>query len=78
MLPMFPLGEIPMLPMLSMLLLVTQFPLSTNYKGLPFIMGFLGGFLGGNSSPLHYSCLESSMDRGAWQATVHGIAKSRT
>ena len=25
-----------------------------------------------------YSCLESSMDRGAWQATVHGVAKSRT
>ena len=25
----------------------------------------------------HYSCLENPMDRGAWQATVHGIAKSR-
>ena len=31
---------------------------------------------GGNGKPLHYSCLENSMDRGAWQATVHGIAKS--
>ena len=25
-----------------------------------------------------YSCLENSMDRGAWQATVHGVAESRT
>ena len=32
----------------------------------------------GNGTPLHYSCLENPMDRGAWQATVHGIAKSRT
>ena len=32
----------------------------------------------GNSNPLQYSCLENSMDRGAWQATVHGVAKSRT
>ena len=31
---------------------------------------------GGNSYPLQYSCLENSMDRGAWQATVHGVAKS--
>ena len=27
----------------------------------------------GNGNPLQYSCLENSMDRGAWQATVHGI-----
>ena len=31
----------------------------------------------GNGNPLHYSCLENSMDRGAWQATVHGVAKSQ-
>ena len=30
----------------------------------------------GSENPLHYSCLENSMDRGAWQATFHGIAKS--
>ena len=29
----------------------------------------------GNGNPLQYSCLESSMERGAWQATVHGILK---
>ena len=31
----------------------------------------------GNGNPLQYSCLENSMDRGAWWATVHGVAKSR-
>ena len=33
---------------------------------------------GGNGNPLQYSCLENPMDRGAWWATVHGVAKSRT
>ena len=33
---------------------------------------------GGNINPLQYSCLENPMDRGAWWATVHGIAKSHT
>ena len=33
---------------------------------------------GGHGNPLWYSCLENSMDRGAWWATVHGIAKSQT
>ena len=33
---------------------------------------------GGNSNPLQYSCLENSMDRGAWWATVHGVAQSQT
>ena len=32
----------------------------------------------GHSNPLQYSCLENSMDRGAWQATVHRVAKSQT
>ena len=32
----------------------------------------------GNGYPLQYSCLESSMDRGTWQATVHGVTKSDT
>ena len=32
----------------------------------------------GNGSPLQYSCMENSMDREAWQATVCGIAKSWT
>ena len=32
----------------------------------------------GNGNPLQYSCLENPMDGGAWQATVHGVGKSRT
>ena len=47
-------------------------------------MGDLGSIPGsgrssgkGNGSPLQYSYLENPMDRGAWQATVHGVAKSR-
>ena len=32
----------------------------------------------GNGNPLQYSCLENSMDRGAWWATAHGVAKSQT
>ena len=32
----------------------------------------------GNGNPLQYSCLENPMDGGAWLATVHGVAKSRT
>ena len=30
---------------------------------------------GGHGNPLQYSCLENRMDRGAWRATVHGVAK---
>ena len=32
----------------------------------------------GNGNPLQYSCLENPMDRGAWQVTVHAVAKSQT
>ena len=30
---------------------------------------------GGNGNPFQYSCLDNSMDRGTWQATVHGVTK---
>ena len=45
--------------------------------------GLISGWLGrspgeGNRSPLQYSCLENLMDRGAWQATVHGVGKGQT
>ena len=33
---------------------------------------------GGNGNSLQYSCLENPMDRGAWWATVHGVAKGQT
>ena len=32
----------------------------------------------GHGNPLQYSCLKNSMDKGAWRATVHGVAKSQT
>ena len=48
-------------------------------------MGDLGSNPGSGRSPgegngklLQYGCMENSMDRGAWEATVHGIVKSRT
>ena len=49
-----------------------------NAGDLGLITG-LGKFTGEeNGNPLQYSCLENSMDRGAWQATVHGVTKSQT
>ena len=46
------------------------------------VRGFCGGFSPpageGNGTPLPYSCLENPMDRGAWWAAVHGVAKGRT
>ena len=32
----------------------------------------------GNGNPLQYSCLENAMNRGVWEATVHGVTKSQT
>ena len=50
------------------------------YKaGDPGLIPRLGRSAGdGNSYPLQYSCQENSIDRGAWQATVHGVTKSQT
>ena len=42
------------------------------------IPGLGGSPKEGNGYPLQYSCLEKSMDRGAWQAPVHGVKKSQT
>ena len=45
----------------------------------PDLIPGLGRSLGeGNGNPLQYSCLENPMDRGAWWAIVHGVAKSQT
>ena len=44
--------------------------------GDPNLMLESGRFPGeGNDNPLQYSCLENSMDRGAWWAIVHGVAR---
>ena len=45
-------------------------------------MGLISGsrrsMAGGNGNPLHYSCLENPMNRGAWQTIVHRVTKSWT
>ena len=52
------------------------------YRKIAGEMGSIPGLgrspAGGNGNPLQYSCLEISMGRGTWPATVHGAAKSRT
>ena len=54
-------------------------------KTLPATVGDVGSIPGlgrspgkVNGNPLQYSCLENTIDRGAWQATVHGVTKSQT
>ena len=62
-----------------------SFPDDSDCKKFTFSVGDLGSTPGlgrspgeGNGFLLQYSCLENSTDRGAWQATVHGVMKSRT
>ena len=61
------------------------FPIGSAVKNPPANAGDTGSILGsgwfpeeGNGNPLQSSCLENPRDRGAWQATVHGVAKSWT
>ena len=60
-------------------------PGNSDSKGSACNAGDLGSVSGlgrspgeGNSHPLQYSCLENSMDRGVWWATVHGVTESDT
>jgi len=59
-----------------MVLVVRNLPANAEDVGdLCLVLG-LGRCPGeGNDNPPQYSCLENSMDRGAWWATIHGIAK---
>ena len=64
---------------------MTGLPCSSNSKESVCDAGDQGSIPGsgsssgeGNGNPLQYSCLKNSMDREAWQATVHGVAKSQT
>ena len=53
-------------------------PANTGVTGETGSIPGLGRSPGGRKgNPLQYSCLENSMDRGAWQATVHGVTKSQ-
>ena len=52
--------------------------LSTNGGGWGSIPGLVRSLGEGHGNPLQYSCLENSMDRGAWQATVHGVTELDT
>ena len=61
------------------------FPGGSVAKNLPANAGDMGSIPGsgrplgvGNGNPLQYACLGSPMDRGAWWATVYGVAKSWT
>ena len=56
------------------------FPGGSDNKESAYNAGDLGSIPGSgrNGDPLQYSCLESPMDRGAWQATVRGVAESDT
>ena len=61
------------------------FPGGSVVKNLPTNAGDMGSIPGSgrslgvrSSNPLQHSCLDNPMDRGAWQATVHGVTKSQT
>ena len=69
----------------GVLLTIWGFPGGSDSKhsacsaGDPGLIPGLGRSPGeGNGNPLQYSCLEDSMDRGDWWATIHGVSKSWT
>ena len=57
---------------------VAQMAESSHNADLGLIPGLGRSPREGNGNPLHYSCLENPMDRGAWQASIHGVTKSQT
>ena len=59
--------------------LVKNLPANAGYtRDTSLIPGSVRSPGEGNGSPLQYSCLENSMDSGAWWATIHGVTKSQT
>ena len=63
-------------------IMILGFPYGSVIKNPPANAGDAGSIPGsgrcpgeGNGNPLQYSCLGNPMDRGAWEATVHGVAK---
>jgi len=62
-----------------MVVVVKNLPANAEVRDLRVDPRGSGRSLGrGHGNPLQYSCLENSMNRGAWWATVHGIAESDT
>ena len=49
-----------------------------NVRDLGSIPGSKRSPGGGNGNPLQYSCLDNPINKGAWRATVYGVAKSQT
>ena len=63
----------------QVVLLVQNLPANAgDIRDAGLIHGSGGSPEGSHSNPLQYSCQENPMDRGAWWATVHGVAKSWT
>ena len=64
----------------SQVALVVRHPLANagGVGDLGLISGLGRSPGGGHGNPLQYSCLENPMDRGAWQATIHSVAKGLT
>ena len=60
------------------MLVVKNLPTNTEARVEGSVSGLGRSFRVGNGSLLQYFCLENPMDRGVWQATVHGATKSRT
>ena len=67
------------------MVIVQFFPGGSDGKESTYNVGDLGLIPGserspgeGKGNPLQYSCLENSMNRGAWRAAVHGVANSQT
>ena len=80
----FPLVEVRELscPLVLPFTFQCSFPGGSAVKNLPASVGDVGSIPGlgrspgeGNGNPLQYSCLKNPMGRGAWWATVHGVAK---
>ena len=56
--------------------MVKNLPASVgDVRDMGSVPGLRGTPGGGHSNPLQYSCLENPMERGAWQATVHGVSE---
>ena len=73
------------LPQISIYIYIYSFPGGSVIRKLPANAGDMGMIPGlgrspgeGHGNSLQYSCLGNPMDRGAWQAIVHGVAKGRT